>query len=414
MAVTNPGRDWVDPRSGPLPQLSIPPRPPAEGAAEILELLQLIRAGRVYSVEEWIRAGKPVQARSYRLEKRSVDSPLTAALESRQHDVVLLLLCNGYDPNADPRCHLDTALDLRAWDTVDLLLAWGADPKKLDPDFVLDTYRSDLMERFWDLGVDYSDGHGLASYLTHSTKNRPAYGWARRHRDDPRIGKELAMALCDVLTEQDREKAVSLLLWAGADPHRRVPGLRWVIPGEEEDEALWSSAVEVAVVYGRGSVLSKMKPQLALDRFDSLWTYVRDVAALDVLAAVQKPTEWSPIIRHLLDHLSFLDRTDYEAQRCLDRMVGVYGARLTILSPDECNRLRRSLLRLKGGWNFEWIIRWLRKPAQCDPAIYVQITRTPAMREKLSRSGFGSHYLDVTSGPTGYKKKPRRRGRVSP
>jgi hypothetical protein len=78
MTTTNPDRNWVDPRSGSLPQLSIPPRRPAEGAAEILELLQLIRGGRLYSVEEWIRAGKPIQARSYRLEKRSVDKCLVA------------------------------------------------------------------------------------------------------------------------------------------------------------------------------------------------------------------------------------------------------------------------------------------------------------------------------------------------
>ena len=90
---------WVDPR-GALPPLSVLLRPLVAAPDEILELVRLVRAGRVYSVEDWIRAGKPIQARSYRLEKRSVDSPLTAALESRQHDVVLLLLCNGYDCSA--------------------------------------------------------------------------------------------------------------------------------------------------------------------------------------------------------------------------------------------------------------------------------------------------------------------------
>jgi hypothetical protein len=49
-----------------------------------------------------------------------------------------------------------------------------------------------------------------------------------------------------------------------------------------------------------------------------------------------------------------------------------------------------------------------------EAAMYVALTRTPAMQEKLSRSGFGPHYLDVTSGPTGYKKKVRRRGRIPP
>jgi hypothetical protein len=48
------------------------------------------------------------------------------------------------------------------------------------------------------------------------------------------------------------------------------------------------------------------------------------------------------------------------------------------------------------------------------PRPMVRLTRAPAMREKLVASGFGAHYLDVTSGPTGYKKKVRKRGRVSP
>lgn len=46
--------------------------------------------------------------------------------------------------------------------------------------------------------------------------------------------------------------------------------------------------------------------------------------------------------------------------------------------------------------------------------MYVALTRTPAMQEKLSRAGFGPHYLDVTNGPSGYKKKVRRRGGISP
>jgi len=63
---------------------------------------------------------------------------------------------------------------------------------------------------------------------------------------------------------------------------------------------------------------------------------------------------------------------------------------------------------------FDWIIRWLRKPAHCEVAMYVALTRTPAMQERLSRSGFGAHYLDIKRSPSGYKKKVRRRGGVSP
>jgi hypothetical protein len=45
------------------------------------------------------------------------------------------------------------------------------------------------------------------------------------------------------------------------------------------------------------------------------------------------------------------------------------------------------------------------------PRPMVRLTLMPAMQERLSGFGFVSRYLDVTSGPTGYKKKPRRKRR---
>jgi hypothetical protein len=76
-----------------------------------------------------------------------------------------LLLSNGYQLKLDVGpigTPLDEALQRRAWDVMELLLEWGADPKKVDPDNVFSTYRLDLMDRFWNAGLNFVKGHALA------------------------------------------------------------------------------------------------------------------------------------------------------------------------------------------------------------------------------------------------------------
>jgi len=77
------------------------------------------------------------------------------------------------------------------------------------------------MERFWGLGCDLTRERSLAYYLSEKTSNKPAYGWAKRHCDDPRVAYSLALALNEAVSD-NREKAVALLMWAGADSHRKV------------------------------------------------------------------------------------------------------------------------------------------------------------------------------------------------
>ncbi|HUF17613.1 MAG TPA: hypothetical protein VMS12_06175 [Thermoanaerobaculia bacterium] len=90
-----------------------------------------------------------------------------------------------------------------------------------------ETCQSGLFDRFKELGLDFTSGHNLAWVLAKQGFNKPAYGWARRQKDDPRIALELAMALGDAVCEGN-EGAVALLVWAGADgsvssgPQRRA------------------------------------------------------------------------------------------------------------------------------------------------------------------------------------------------
>jgi hypothetical protein len=127
-------------------------------------------------------------------------SALEIALESRNHALVLLLLCNGYDQGLEASCSLDLALRARRWDLVDMLLEWGADPHQVSLSDLFDTYRTELFERFRGLGVDLTARNELAEALAYHTSNKPLFGFARRHREhDPAVQRELNMALLEAL-----------------------------------------------------------------------------------------------------------------------------------------------------------------------------------------------------------------------
>src|SRR5262249_8423807 len=160
---------------------------------------RLCREGRLYDVERWIQAGLPLQvAQGTRVKGRHLTSALEIALESRNHALVLLLLCNGYDQNIEANCSLDLALRARRWDFVEMLLEWGADPHQVSLNDLFDTYRTELFERFRVLGVDLTAGHELAAALAYHTSNKPLFGFARRHREhDPEIQRQLNMALVE-------------------------------------------------------------------------------------------------------------------------------------------------------------------------------------------------------------------------
>jgi len=307
------------------------------------------------------------------------------AVESGQYDLVFLLLCNGYRTDLDPHSPLDLALRQRAWDYVELLLAWGADPKAVEPDAVLDTYSLSLMERFWDLGLDLTAGRSLAYYLSESTRNKPAYGWAKRHNADLRVARALALALGEAVREE-REKAVALLVWAGADAHRKVPSLRYSSE-EDESEDDHYSAVELTVLHGTGKLLKYMMPDPTLDDFDELYDSVCDPDALDRLFDIRPPRDWSKAIWRNISRMAgwYSDRS--RSRACLERIFEHHWGRLSRLDRPACQDLRRTLLKLEYDYELAWILRTLAKPHHCDEAIFTELVRTPSIRQRLDRAG---------------------------
>jgi hypothetical protein len=387
---------FVDPRSNPEP----PPQVSRESAAhgeELLEFIRLCSSGCLYGAERWIQEGQPIQALAYKRPKKpTLVSPLRAAIRDRNADIVLLLVCNGYRldlEESDRGGVLDEALTNRAFEIMELLLKWGADPTKINSQNVLDTYRTDLIERFWKDGVDYTADLDFPGYLAH-TVNKPLYGWLRQNRSDQRLQDALDVALLEAVIE-DKERAVCLLLWAGADPHRQAPMLRDLGEPDAWGPESTRSSAEAGISFGR----QKLLKHLRIDKMPDLNTQAtnaHDCSTLKMLVALCPPADWSGVIISFLRefrqfHSPFFTSSTWDARDAL-RFIESSGGRLTAVPSDEMKFLRSILLGARED-DFTWALKWLKKEKNCDPAVYHELTRTQAMRQKMTALTDGSRYL---------------------
>jgi hypothetical protein len=190
-----------------------------EGLAELLELC---RRGRLFDVQAWIEAGKPLQLEEPAPQRKSA---LRIAIEAGNHSLVQVLLTGGYDPNLERGSPLTWALADRRDDLVELLLQHACDPQQVGLYELFSTYDRRIMERFYELGVGLTAGHELAGFLAHSPSNRPLYGFVKHYRErNPAIARELQIALHTSIHDKS-EAAIALCLWAGAQTRVAAPTL---------------------------------------------------------------------------------------------------------------------------------------------------------------------------------------------
>ena len=354
----------------------------------MIDLHRVCREGRLYDVEEWIRAGRPLQVvRDATVKGRRLASALEIALEARHHALALLLLCNGYDPNLEPSSPLDLALRARRWDLLDLLLEWGADPHRVCLTDLFDTYRSELFERFFALGVELTASHQLAAALAYHSGNKPLFGFAKRHREqDAKFQKELNIALVHH-ADEGNEKGVQLCLWAGADPHAPAPSLRFPDDSDEDDgeidpkdRFMGFTAIEQACRRGHTRILERLQPDPSRDDFDDLYGAASNGAAIEVLGRFALPKNVRAVIRSQVFWLQGYSFGTPRSAEILRRLFEV-GARWETGTPDEIADIRRALLRMPHD-TFIDVMKLLAMDGYCSPEILRALGRLPAMRAR--------------------------------
>ena len=384
---------FVDPRLHPEPPASVSREPASHGEA-LKELVQLCRAGRVYDVERWIQEGRPLQAFTYKSPKKpAIETPLHAAVRTNRWDLMVLLLCNGYRLDLEPRgwdSVLNQALENRAFDLVDLLLKWGADPHTVELSILFDTYKSELFARFQNLGVDLTKGHELAQALADHTSNRPLFGFAKRHRErNSKMQAELNIALGHHVSEGN-EKGVLLCLWAGADPHAPALSLGFLHHLAHEDDSGEESDIGVSAMYeaclrGDVEILKRLGPDPTRDDFDELYQSARYAAVVDLLAKKAPPRDAAAVIRHQVWWAAY-SHERWGSTDALQRLFEI-GVRWTQGSADDIASMRAFLLRSSDSVFIE-LMKLLATADYCSPELLKAVARAPSMRARMKKVGF--------------------------
>jgi|GEM_PF-3355084 len=218
--------------------------PPTEAEVQIRTLAELCREGKLFAVQEWITAGKPVNPPSATRKGIHPQTPLEIAIERGFHSLVEVLLKGGADIQADKwNGPMDRALKLRRLDLAQLLVAHGYDPKSIRMRDVFETWDPEIMEFFIDHGADVETEYPVAEAL--KNRVRTVLCILKRYGEQfPHLQKQANLALRHHCREGDL-KWVSLLLWAGADPYDESSD--WPDDGEEHDEG--TSALTYAALY---------------------------------------------------------------------------------------------------------------------------------------------------------------------
>jgi hypothetical protein len=389
--------------------------------AEAKELNRLCETGRLYEVEAWIRAGRPLAVPT-----GVRKTPLGVAISTGFHSLVELLLRHeGSQQVKNDALRLVLQRSRPAF--CELAVAHGADVASVPFLDVLLTGDRALVAFFLERGADPVTDHPFARAF-HELRAKTTLGSyfdCRRSRSDlaAPLQEQADLALRQFCQEGNL-KWVSLLMWAGANPRSRGPALDDV---DHVGDAEWhTTALHEACTSGNVEILKRLKPnrtddlsgmleRAAFYAHRDLLAYLIDLGANPNDRPDGGSTALEACIRHLgwedFDRIRYTYGADYKTPgskvskgREAIRLLVERGAKWKP-EASTLNDTRRILYRIEPEVTVE-LIGQLLKHEEGESAVR-ELLRVPRMRQhvascerQLSRLGIaldGRRHSDVST-----------------
>ena len=376
----------------------------AKNYDEIEPLVKLCRLGKLFEVQEWISAGKPVNPPKDLDRRVKRRFPLYLAIESGFNSLVQVLLEGGTSLEEPGYSPLQHALLKRRLDLVQLLVVNGADIHSVSMRMVFQFWDPGMVDFFIANGADVETSNPLAYALC--SKIRPALGLFKRYKDRfPSFQEQANIALRHHCSEGNL-KWVSLMLWAGADPYAKGPDS----PDHEPHPEEASNALELAAIFDHFDVFKLRQVRLDPDKPGAL-DLLRNACYSEKPDLLKKILEigfnpqsmedgGSSLIQFLLSRLprsysSFYSRYPHTLEGNIDdwgsrdktkmiHLLARHGAKWKPKGHREINEARRALLKMKPDYTLEfiWIIAGYNA---CAREVIEELMRPKSMRALVSK-----------------------------
>ncbi len=224
---------------------------PALQGGPARELLNLVQTGRLFDFQKWVAEGNPLEFLEY--EEQPV--LLLRAITTGFHSMLELVLKSAKWSADDLTQGLDEALRQRRGDLVEVLLEAGAPIQNVDFEELCRLMHVPLMKKYLLAGGDPGK-HNAFTYALSHTKAKPLLGFYKQMRGEyPSLDDQAALALYQAVSDKS-VRWICLLIWAGADPFRKVPS---GLDEDWDDEINMTTAASHACWSDNEALLPAMK-----------------------------------------------------------------------------------------------------------------------------------------------------------
>jgi len=225
---------------------------------ESKHLLQLCKAGKLFEIQKWIKAGNSIS-----VAPEVKITPLQVAIDTGFHSLLELLACNESSQKVKNQA-LARGVSHKRLDSIELLVTNGAEVKAIPFIDVLRAWDPTIIRYFISRGADFTTGSPFTTAF--GEKIRTAlHPWKECKENHPEVADQLQeqidRALRHFCFEGDL-KWVSLLMWAGANPRSVGPTID---EAYELDESEYLDALSAAACREDVKILKRLGPYVAKD-----------------------------------------------------------------------------------------------------------------------------------------------------